>query len=98
MTGYICKSCGGASPVGVGYALTDSTPTDHRASADRIACDCGYSITLAAWAVLNCHVTQVLGLYSTETRAAEAAREFGSCSFHYRLSDTEAAAMRAARP
>lgn len=98
MTGYICKSCGGPSPIGVGYALTNWTPADERASTDRIACDCGQSVTAAPWAVLNVAVTQVLGLYSTEARAAEAAHEFGGCSFPYRLSAVEAAAMLTAHP
>ncbi|MGO2520106.1 MAG: hypothetical protein ACTH8F_08290 [Microbacterium sp.] len=91
MTGYTCKSCGGPSPIGVGYAITNPTQEDQHASEDRIACDCGHSITAAGWAVFNVAVTQILGLYSTEDRATEAAREFGSCSFAYRLSADEAA-------
>lgn len=39
--GYICKRCGGASPVGVGY--TDHTPGALAQSQARTACDCGYS-------------------------------------------------------
>lgn len=98
MTGYICKSCGSPSPTGVGDPLTSSTPADERASTDRIACDCGQSVATAPWAVLNCPATRVLGLYSTEARAAEAAQNFGSCSFHYPLSAAEAAAMLSTRP
>lgn len=56
MTGYICKSCGGPSPIGVGYALTNSTPADERASTDRIACDCGQSVTAAPWEIGRAHV------------------------------------------
>lgn len=98
MNGYICKSCGGPAPIGVGYAITRPTEADERASTDRIACDCGQSVTAAPWAVLNVAVTRVLGLYSTEARATEAAHDFGACSFPYRLSATEAAAMLTTHP
>lgn len=39
--GYICKRCGGPSPVGVGYA--DTSDGAAAKSAGRHACDCGYS-------------------------------------------------------
>ncbi|MGP9504000.1 hypothetical protein ACT3TS_17525 [Specibacter sp. AOP5-B1-6] len=48
-----------------------------------------------AYAVLDCHVTQVLGLYDTAGEADTAANEFGRCSFAHKLSDTESAALAA---
>lgn len=45
------------------------------------------------FAVLNCPVTEVLGLYTTETAATTAATRFGQASFAYELSTTEAAAL-----
>lgn len=39
-TGYVCKRCGGPSPVGVGYAIYGN----HRARGDVAACPCGYSV------------------------------------------------------
>lgn len=45
------------------------------------------------WAVLNCAVTQVLGLYATEGEARSAAEEWGRCSFAYELSECEALAV-----
>jgi len=47
------------------------------------------------WAVFNCFVTQVLGRYDAESEARTAADEFGKCSFPYRLSQEEQAAMNA---
>lgn len=49
----------------------------------------------SAYAVLNCPVTHVLGLYDTEEEATTAAAEFGSCSFAYKLSEKESAALAA---
>ncbi|MDJ0322102.1 hypothetical protein [Pseudarthrobacter sp. PS3-L1] len=49
----------------------------------------------SAYAVLNCPVTQVLGLYDTEEEASTAAEWFGSCSFAYKLSEKESAALAA---
>lgn len=49
----------------------------------------------AAYAVLNCSVTQILGLYATEEEATAAAQEFGNCSFAHQLTDTERAALAA---
>lgn len=48
-----------------------------------------------AYAVLDCHVTQILGLYGTAGEADAAANEFGQCSFTHKLSDTERAALAA---
>lgn len=45
------------------------------------------------YAVLNCHVTRILGFYTTEAEATTAAEEFGRCSFAYQLNDTERAAL-----
>lgn len=39
--GYICKQCGGPSPLGVGYA--DNTPGAYLASVPITVCECGYS-------------------------------------------------------
>ena len=50
-----------------------------------------------AYAVLNCHVTQVLGLYSTAEEANTAARGFGRCSFAHQLSAGEQSALAAQR-
>lgn len=47
------------------------------------------------YAVLNCHVTRILGFYTTEKEATTAARDFGRCSFAYKLTDTEHAALAA---
>lgn len=46
-----------------------------------------------AYAVLNCHVTRILGLYATAEEAGTSAAEFGRCGFAYELSDTERAAL-----
>ncbi len=51
--------------------------------------------TNATYAVLDCHVTAVLGLYDSEAQARAAAETFGRCSFAYQLSDTESAALAA---
>lgn len=40
-TGYVCKTCGGPSPVGVGYV--DNTDGAAQRSAGRSTCDCGAS-------------------------------------------------------
>lgn len=40
-TGYICKQCGGPSPIGVGY--TSDLVTVSVADNKRVSCDCGYS-------------------------------------------------------
>ena len=40
--GYVCKSCGGPSPVGVGYAVPGAAAEE--ASAELDACACGYSV------------------------------------------------------
>lgn len=45
--------------------------------------------------VLNCAVTQILGYYTTEAEATNAAQTFGNCSFAYQLTDTERAALAA---
>ena len=45
------------------------------------------------WAVLDCAVTQVLGLYVTEAEARSAAEEWGRCSFAHHLSEAEALAL-----
>lgn len=45
------------------------------------------------FAVLNCPVTEVLGLYTTETEATTAATRFGQASFAYELNTTEATAL-----
>ena len=50
-----------------------------------------------AYAVLNCHVTQVLGLYATAEEAGTAAKEFGRCSFAHHLSAGEQSALAAQR-
>lgn len=50
-----------------------------------------------AYAVLDCHVTRILGLYATAEEAGTAAAEFGRCSFAYELSDTERAALAAGK-
>lgn len=50
-----------------------------------------------AYAVLDCHVTRILGLYATAEEASTAAAEFGRCSFAYELSDTERAALAAGK-
>jgi|SRR5690625_894620 len=41
--GYVCKSCGTASPVGIGYAAPGVEAA--RASYDCFKCRCGYSRT-----------------------------------------------------
>lgn len=51
---------------------------------------------LPTHAVLNCHVTAILGLYDTEAKATEAAETFGRCSFAYPLSEAESAALAVA--
>ncbi len=38
MPGYICKVCGGPSPMGVGYAAGEATAANFTDS-----CPCGYS-------------------------------------------------------
>lgn len=43
------------------------------------------------WAVLNCSVTQILGTYTTEARAKQAAEWFGNASFPYELTTDETA-------
>ena len=48
-------------------------------------------------AVLDCHVTLILGLYDTAEEAGTAAAEFGRRSFAYELSDTERAALAAGK-
>ena len=48
---------------------------------------------LRRWAVLDCAVTQVLGLYVTEAEARSAAEEWGRCSFAYELNECEALAV-----
>lgn len=50
-----------------------------------------------AYAVLDCHVSRILGFYDTEERADTAAADFGRCSFAYELSDTERAALAAGK-
>lgn len=45
--------------------------------------------TTHRWVVLNCACTNILGFYATEGEAEEAAKEFGSCSFPYHLSQEE---------
>lgn len=45
-SGYICKRCGGPSPIGVGYA--SSEPGAYEASEGRAACDCGCSRAVQA--------------------------------------------------
>lgn len=45
------------------------------------------------WAVLNCGVTQILAVCESEEDAERLAAEFGRCSFAYRLSPTETAAL-----
>ena len=87
-TTYICKSCDGLAPVGIGYAA-EGTDAEAQQCAERIACECGQSRTANAWAVFNCFCTHILGLYSTEKAAKAAAEWFGSCSFAYRLDDAE---------
>ena len=37
--GYICKSCGGVAPIGIGYAAGSWARDESRTS-----CDCGYSV------------------------------------------------------
>ncbi len=39
-TGYVCKKCEGAAPVGVGYAIYGWSGV---ADESRTSCDCGYS-------------------------------------------------------
>lgn len=41
--GYVCKKCGGPSPMGVGYA--SHVPGSGKASAAVTECACGYSGT-----------------------------------------------------
>lgn len=41
-TGYECKLCGHAAPIGIGYAASDRPLTD---SIGLYECDCGYSWT-----------------------------------------------------
>lgn len=42
--GYICKKCGGPSPVGVGYATNvEATTTTTTTTTPVTACPCGYS-------------------------------------------------------
>lgn len=45
--------------------------------------------TYPPYIVLNCPVTHILGAYDTYAEAAQAAEEFGQCSFPYELSQTE---------
>lgn len=52
-------------------------------------------ITVAPYIVLNCPVTQILGFYGSEEAATTAAEEFGQCSFAYKLSPKEIAALTA---
>lgn len=40
-TGYVCKSCGGVAPVGIGFAVYGWQGV---ADESRTACDCGYSV------------------------------------------------------
>jgi len=40
--GYVCKRCGGAAPVGVGYVSTAPGAAARSAMVD--ACPCGYSV------------------------------------------------------
>ncbi|MBV8248480.1 MAG: hypothetical protein JO200_08505 [Comamonas sp.] len=40
-TGYVCKSCGGVAPVGIGYAVQGWRGV---ADESRTSCDCGYSV------------------------------------------------------
>ena len=44
LTGYICKTCHGPSPLGIGY--TDDTPGAYQRSAEIQRCACGTSCTL----------------------------------------------------
>ena len=41
-TTYICKSCAGLAPVGIGYAA-EGTDAEAQQCAERIACECGQS-------------------------------------------------------
>ena len=40
-TGYVCKRCGGVSPVGIGYAVYGWRGV---ADLSRTSCDCGHSV------------------------------------------------------
>lgn len=50
-----------------------------------------------AYAVLDCHVSRILGRYATAEEAGAAAAEFGRCGFAYELTDTERAALAAGK-
>lgn len=45
-TGYICKSCFGPAPVGIGY-VDHERKINRRAAASRKSCPCGCSTKLA---------------------------------------------------
>ena len=51
--------------------------------------------TVSPYAVLNCSVTEILGFYNTQEEATTAATELGQCSFAYKLSPKELAALEA---
>jgi hypothetical protein len=50
-TGYVCKSCGNPSPIGVGY--TDNTPGAREASLAITRCQCGHSVAASVLTVAD---------------------------------------------
>ncbi len=41
--GFVCKECGGPSPIGVGY-VGECSEAARTESENRTSCDCGYSV------------------------------------------------------